>query len=262
MFFTLSKIFWLLASPLHLLLICVILGLLLAPRWRHGRALALASAACLALIAFSPIGALLLRPLEDRFPRRSEIMAPPKGIIVLGGGVDERIAAARGQAALNEAAERMTEAVALARLYPQALLVFSGGSAALVDSSAREADVARQLWRELGVPESRMIFEDRSRNTFENAAFTRRLVDPKPGEDWLLVTSAYHMPRAIGIFRALGMNPIAFPVDYRTLGSNADFLPPADGSLAIRNFEAAAREWLGLLVYRLTGKTDALLPGP
>jgi uncharacterized SAM-binding protein YcdF (DUF218 family) len=189
-------------------------------------------------------------------------MPPPKGIIVLGGALDERIAAARGQVATNEAAERMTAAAALARLYPQAKLIFSGGSGALVDDSAKEADVARKLWRELGVPDSQMVFEDRSRNTFENALYTKALVKPRQGEDWLLITSAYHMPRAMGIFRALGMEPIAFPVDYRTFGDSNDFHPPSDGTLAIRNFETAAREWVGLLVYRLTGKTDALLPAP
>jgi len=262
MFFPLSKIFWLVASPLHILLILLIVGLLLTPRWRHGRTLALIAAALLALIVFTPASALLLRPLEDRFPSRSGSLPPPKGIIVLGGALDERIAAARDQVALNEAAERMTAAVALARLYPQAILVFSGGSGALIDDSAKEAETARRLWRELGVPESRMVFEDRSRNTFENALFTKKLVHPQEGENWLLVTSAYHMPRSIGIFRAQGMDVTAFPVDYRTLGNNEDFRPPADGSLAIRNFETAAREWVGLLVYRLTGKTTALFPGP
>jgi uncharacterized SAM-binding protein YcdF (DUF218 family) len=262
MFFTASKIFWLFASPLHLALILLVAGLLLSRRWRHGRALALAAAAGLALIVFTPISALLLRPLEDRFPARSAIMAPPKGIIVLGGALDERVTAARDQVALNEAGERMTAGASLARLYPQAMLVFSGGSGALIDDSAKEADAARRLWRELGVPDSRMVFEDRSRNTFENAAFTKKLVDPKPGETWLLVTSAYHMPRSIGIFRAQGMNPVAFPVDYRTFGNAEDCKPPADGSLAIRNFETAVREWIGLLAYRLTGKSDALFPAP
>jgi uncharacterized SAM-binding protein YcdF (DUF218 family) len=262
LFFIVSKIVWLFASPLHFLLLCLIVGLLLAPLWRHGRTLALGAAAGLALITFTPASALLLRPLEDRFPVRSATMTPPKGIIVLGGAVDEKVTAARDQVALNEAAERMTAAAALARLYPQAILVFSGGSGALIDDSAKEADAARRLWRELGVPDSQMMFENRSRNTFENAAFTKELINPRPGDDWLLVTSAYHMPRSMGIFRALGMNPIAFPVDFRTFGNSQDWLPPGDGSLAIRNFETAAREWVGLLAYRLTGKTDALLPKP
>jgi uncharacterized SAM-binding protein YcdF (DUF218 family) len=262
MFFTASKIFWLFASPLHLALILLVAGLLLSRRWRHGRAWALGAAAALLLVVFTPVSALLLRPLEDRFPTRSAIMPPPKGIIVLGGALDERVSAARDQVALNEAGERMTAGATLARLYPQAILVFSGGSGALIDNSAKEADAARRLWRELGVPDSQMVFEDRSRNTFENAAFTKKLVDPKPGETWLLVTSAYHMPRSIGIFRAQGMNPVAFPVDYRTFGNAEDWKPPADGSLAIRNFETAVREWIGLLAYRLTGKSDALLPAP
>jgi uncharacterized SAM-binding protein YcdF (DUF218 family) len=262
MFFPVSKIFWFVASPLHLLVFCLVIGLLLAPRWRMGRPLAFVAAFLLALIVFSPISSLLLRPLEDRFPRHSEIMAPPKGIIVLGGALDERISGARDQATLNKAAERMTAGAMLARLYPQAILVFSGGSGALIDDQAREADTARRLWRELGVPEHQMVFEDRARNTFENAVFTKKLIDPKKGEDWVLVTSAYHMPRSMGIFRAQGLDPIAFPVDYRTYGNNEDYRPPADGSLAIRNFETATREWIGLLVYRLDGKTNALLPGP
>ncbi|MCI4680276.1 YdcF family protein [Rhodoblastus acidophilus] len=262
MFFVASKIFWLLASPLHLLLILLLAGLILAPRWRPGRMLALAAAIVLALIVFSPASALLIRPLEDRFPERSAVMTPPKGIIVLGGAVDEGLTLARNQVALNEAAERMTEGAALARLYPQAMLVFSGGSSALIDNSAKEANVARRLWRELGVPESQMRFEDRSRNTFENAAFTKRLVNPQKGEKWLLVTSAYHMPRAMGVFRAQGMDPEAFPVDYRTFGNARDNRPPGDGARAVVIFETAAREWVGLLVYRLTGKTNALFPAP
>lgn len=262
MFFIASKLFWFLASPLHFLLIALGAGLFLWPRRAFGRPLALFAATGLALMTFTPLGALLLRPLEDRFPTQSLVMAPPKGIIVLGGALNERNAALRGQSSVNEAAERMTAAAALARLYPEALLVFSGGSAALLDDRVKEAEDAHQLWSELGVPENRMIFEDQSRNTYENAVFTQRLVHPQNDEKWLLVTSAFHMPRSIGIFRALGMNPLAFPVDYRTDGDAQDFRPPGDGSAAIRNVETALREWVGLLAYRLSGKTDALFPAP
>jgi uncharacterized SAM-binding protein YcdF (DUF218 family) len=262
MFFVVSKLVWFLASPLHFLLIALGAGLFFSSRRAFGRPLALFAATGLALMAFSPLGALLLRPLEDRFPIQSPIMAPPKGIIVLGGALNERNAAARGQTSLNEAAERMTAAAALSRLYPRALLVFTGGSGALLDDSVKEAEDAHKLWSELGVPEDRMIFEDQSRNTYENAVFTQKRVHPQKDEKWLLVTSAFHMPRAIGIFRALGMNPLAYPVDYRTDGDAQDFRPPGDGSLAVRNVETALREWVGLMVYRLTGKTDALFPAP
>ncbi|WP_294535005.1 YdcF family protein [uncultured Rhodoblastus sp.] len=262
MFFIVSKLFWFIASPLHFLLIALGVGLFFAPRRAFGLKLAAAAATGLALIAFSPLDALLLRPLEDRFPTQSPVMAPPKGIIVLGGALSERISKARGQIAVNEAAERLTAAAALARLYPDALLVFSGGSGSLIDDRDREAAAAHRFWSELGVPENRMMFEDASRNTYENAVFTQNLVHPRRDEKWLLVTSAFHMPRSIGIFRALGMNPLAFPVDYRTEGAKGDFLPPADGAQAIQNVETALREWVGLVAYRLTGKTDALFPAP
>jgi len=262
MFFIVSKLFWYLAAPLHFSLICLGAGLAAASRWSLGMRLAIFGATLLALMSFSPLGSLLLRPLEDRFPRQSEIRTPPKGIIVLGGAVDERIARARGQIALNDAAERLTEAAALARLYPDAMLVFSGGSGSLVDDTIKEAESAHKLWSQLGVPENRMIFEDASRNTYENAVFTQKRVHPRDGEDWLLITSAFHMPRSMGIFRALGMNPTAYPVDYRTFGNSEDFRPPADGSQAIRNVEIALREWIGLIAYRLDGKTKDLFPAP
>jgi uncharacterized SAM-binding protein YcdF (DUF218 family) len=262
MFFIVSKIFWFLASPLHFSLILLGAGLAAAPRWAFGKPLAIAGAALLALMTFSPLGALLLRPLEDRFPRQSEIRTPPKGIIVLGGSVEERISRARGQVALSDAAERLTEAVALARLYPNAVLVFSGGSGSLFDDSIKEAETVHKLWSQLGVPEDRMIFEDASRNTYENAVFTQKRVHPRNDEDWLLITSAFHMPRSMGIFRALGMNPTAWPVDYRTFGNSEDLRPPIDASLAIRNVEIALRERLGLLAYRLDGKIKDLFPAP
>ena len=262
MFFIVSKIFWFLASPLHFSLICLGVGLAAASRRSFGKPLAIFGAALLALMTFSPLGSLLLRPLEDRFPRQSQIRTPPKGLIVLGGAGDERVSRARGQVTVNDAAERLTEAAALARLYPDALLVFSGGSGSLIDDSIKEAETAHKLWSQLGVPEDRMIFEDASRNTYENADFTQKRIHPRDDEDWLLITSAFHMPRSMGIFRALGMNPTAYPVDYRTVGNSEDFRPPLDGSLAIRNVEIALREWFGLVAYWLDGKTKTLFPAP
>jgi uncharacterized SAM-binding protein YcdF (DUF218 family) len=263
MFFAASKIFWYLASPLHLSLFVIAFGLWRLFRRGRGAGLVGAGFVLLASMAFLPVGAALLRPLEDRFPVQTLDMPAPDAIVVLGGAVDERIAGARGQVQLNDAAERMTAGAALALRFPGAKLVFSGGSGALIRQGAPEADVARKLWRELGIPEDRMLFEDRSRNTHENALFTRELMSPRAEKKrWLLVTSAWHMPRAMGAFRALDMNPVAFPVDFRTYGTDEDWRPPFDGALALRNAETAWREWVGLIAYWLTGKTHALLPGP
>jgi uncharacterized SAM-binding protein YcdF (DUF218 family) len=136
-------------------------------------------------------------------------------------------------------------------------------SANLISNDAREADYASALFESLGIPKSRLIMERRSRNTYENAQFTADMVKPKPGERWLLVTSAYHMPRSIGLFRKAGFAVEAYPVDWRvgrTLGESLAFTAVANDGLA--RTDIGLREWMGLVAYRLTGKIDALLPGP
>lgn len=262
MFFIVSKIFWFIAAPTNFLLLLAGLGLaLLFTSWRGtGRALAAIGILGLVLCGASPLPRLLVRPLEDRFPRVDDDRTPIHGIIVLGGA----IGISRGGIELNQAAERMTESLRLAQLHPAAKLVFSGGSLNLVSQSRwTEAGQAGQFYRGLGVAPERLILEDKSRNTYENALFTARLIQPKPGERWVLVTSAYHMPRAMGLFRKLGVKLEAYPVDYRSSGSwSSDLRPNTRLSRALELTDDVAKEWIGLLAYRLSGFTDALFPKP
>lgn len=262
MFFTLSKIVWFFASPVNLSIALVALAILLSfTRFsRFGRRLGLVSVTVLLLLAFSPLPRIMVRPLENRFPQQSIGSARIDGVIVLGGA----IGVTRGDIVLNNAAARMTKAVEIARLHPEARIVFTGGGANLLSPVIHtEADGAGLLFRALGLPESQFILEDKSRNTVENAVFARRLVEPKPGERWLLLTSAWHMPRAMGVFRQAGFDVEAFPVDYLSGGTNADFLRPY--RKAARGLDIADdtfKEWVGLLAYYLAGYSDALFPGP
>lgn len=265
MFFFLSKVLWALVAPVNFLLLLLLAGaaLLFTRFARAGRVLVLACV--LGFVAFGvlPAGAIMLRALEDRFPRPPADMAPPAGIIVLGGAINELVTRARGPIELTGAGDRLTEAAMLARRFPQSRLVFTGGSAALLGSPHREAHVARQLFLGLGLPEERLVFEENSRNTYENAVMTRELVKPRPGERWLLVTSASHMPRSVGIFRKAGFDVTPYPVDYETLGSMRELLAPTTDVLAaLRRTDRAVREYIGLAAYRLAGKTDALFPAP
>lgn len=264
MFFILSKALGVFAEPTTFLVLVGLLGLILGlTRFaRTGRRLAIGAAIVFALVCFSPLSSALLRPLEDRFPRPPADMPAPAGIVVLGGALDEGLSLARGQPILNEAAARLTAGVALAYRYPQARLVFTGGASDIAQHGPDEARGVRELWLSLGVPEARMTFETRSRNTFENAVFTKALVAPKPGETWLLVTSAAHMPRSIGIFRQAGWPMVAYPVDYRTADNAHDWWPTDHPIDAQRRLEVALHEWIGLVAYRLTGKSTALFPAP
>jgi uncharacterized SAM-binding protein YcdF (DUF218 family) len=263
MFFPVSKILGFFAIPSNLVISIGLLGLLLVPTRfaRAGRALAFASLIVLAILGLSPVGNALMIPLEDRFPRDATRGAPD-GIIVLGGAISPDVSAARDEVALNEAAERLTVAVELARRYPAARIVFSGGSGALIYDEGAEAPFALRMLEGLGIPRARVLLEDRSRNTVENAIFSKALIQPKPDERWLLVTSAHHMPRAIGVFRKMGFSVEPYPVDWRTRGAPDAFRPFATLGDGLRRSDTAVREWVGLVVYWLTGRSSALFPSP
>lgn len=264
MFFALSKVLWWFLAPTKIALAAALAGLLAtATRFaRLGRRLMAAGVIGLALLGLTPIGVLIMQPLEDRFPFPADAPPAPDAIIVLGGAMNEDMKNSRGPTSMTEAGARMTAGVELARRYPNARLVFTGGSAALTQNGESEAEGAERLWLALGVPKERMLFERRSRNTYENATMTRELAQPRPGERWLLVTSAWHMPRSIGIFRQQGFNVTAYPVDYHTYAGLDGFTARYGAIERFQQFEWALREWIGLVAYRLTGKTDALFPAP
>lgn len=265
MFFALSKTLGVMALPTNFLISLGIIGALLcATRWaRLGRRLAVTAIVLLAIVGFSPLGNLLLYPLESRFPPWNAASGAPDGIIVLGGPIDAELSVEHDTPVVRSAADRLIAGAALARRYPNARFVFTGGSPNLIGNDAREADYAGAIFESLGIAKSRLIMERRSRNTYENAQFTADMVKPKPGERWLLVTSAFHMPRSISLFRKAGFTVEAYPVDWRVGRGWSDvlaFTPIANDGLA--RTDIGLREWMGLVAYRLTGKTDALLPGP
>lgn len=266
MFFAVSKLFEFFGSPSHVAIFMATLGaaLLFTRFFRAARALATLAAALLFSFAFLPVGNFLAAPLEARFPEPPEDMPAPDGIIVLGGSVNEYLSALREgrRTVFVGAAERLTAPLALLKRYPQARLIFSGGSANVAYSGVSEAATVQRLWRSLGVDDSAALYEGKSRNTWENAVFTRDLAQPKPGERWLLVTSATHMPRSVGIFRQVGFPVIPYPVDFRTDGNMWRFSTPRFTGQAIELVDLAVHEWLGLAIYRLTGKSAAFLPAP
>jgi uncharacterized SAM-binding protein YcdF (DUF218 family) len=261
-FFALSKILGFFTLPSNLLVMLGLVGLALtATRLaRIGRRLAAAALILFAVVGVSPFSKALIKPLEDRFPPWDTSRGPPVGIVVLGGAIDPDLAAERGRN-LNEGAERVAVIPELARTYPLARIIYSGGNARLGSRGGSEAEYAGALIESFGVPKTRLTLEGRSRNTVENAIYSKALAAPKPGERWLLVTSAYHMPRAMGAFRKAGFEVDAYPVDYRTRGVD-DLLSFDDAASGLRRTDTAAHEWVGLLVYWITGKTSELFPGP
>jgi uncharacterized SAM-binding protein YcdF (DUF218 family) len=264
LFFYAAKVLWFLAQPSTLIIGTVVAAAILCTSsWcRLGRRLLMVAVPVLVIGGISPLGDLLIAPLENRFPRADLSGGNFTGIIVLGGSEDGRAGPSRELAGLNEAAERYTEAAALARRLPGARLVFSGGSAAMFTAEPPEADTAARLFAALGIPKDRITLESASRDTYENSTFTARLIKPAAGQRWLLVTSAWHMPRAIGCFRQAGVPVEAWPVDYRT---SLHFQPLRLHTALTegwRRIDSITREYIGLVAYYLAGRTSALFPAP
>lgn len=266
MFFAASKILFFIIQPSNLLFLALALGLALSAgdRWRRlGIRISGIALAALAIAGFLPIGNMLLAPLEERFGERQPEIPSGQvdGVIILGGFEDGWVTTGRAGLAVNEAAERLTEGLRLALRLPGAKVIFTGGSGSLFERETVEEPVRRFLI-DAGVAESRIIVEAKSRNTNENAEFTRDLLKPQAGQKWALVTSAYHMPRACGAFRRAGFDVIPYPVDFR-LRDASDVLRPF-GSLpdGLKRLDLAVREWIGLFAYWQSRRTMELLPGP
>ncbi len=263
MFFILSKILWFLAQPVTLVFVLLLLALLLNCRRRRllqGICLGLA-VLILGLSAYTSIGYVAMVPLEQRFERP----APPAnvtGIIVMGGGMDTEINAIRGGYELNRSGDRFVEALRLAQLYPQAKILISGGSGLLIPEGDTEAAAGARFFRDLGVDPARIIEEDGSRNTDENVQLSKELLQPQPGDTWLLVTSAFHMPRSVGIFRRADFPVVPWPTDYFTSGQDGFGLRLDQPAESISVTTRAMREWIGLVAYWASGRTTELFPGP
>lgn len=270
MFYFASKILGFFAVPSNSLAMAGLAGALLVAAGARGLGIVLLVAAVvlIALCGLSPLGYALMSFLEERFPE-PRVEGPVAAIIVLGGSFDTHVSRARNVVALNEAAERLTELPALARRFPGARLIFSGGGVdRRIMETANESALARRLLGDFGMDVSQVLFEDRSRNTHENAIFTAELLrnvarnaGEMPGAI-LLVTSAYHMPRAVGAFRKAGLDVTAMPTDFRTRGPGDVARFSTGLTDGLRRVDTAVKEFAGLLTYRWMGYTDALMPAP
>ncbi len=263
MFFYLSKIFWFFIQPLNLTIFLLLAGLIAAMIGRRRLAAtgSVLAFLILALSAWSSLGAMMLNPLEQRFPR-PPLPEKVDGIVVLGGGLEGVINLARGGYELNAGGDRMVETAILARRFPTAKVVVSGGTGELFLEGEGDADTAPRLLGALGVSPERLILENKSRNTYENAVFTKALITPKPGETWLLVTSAFHMPRAKALFDKAGFATLPWPVDYRTSGREGIGLFRDNPADSLQATTVAIREWIGLFAYWLSGRIDQPFPAP
>jgi uncharacterized SAM-binding protein YcdF (DUF218 family) len=260
-FYLAGKVIWLLATPSNALIVLGLVGIVFLrsrqENWRRrGQILLVAAISAFAIFGLTPLSTFALSILEHRFSPLP-VSTGVDGIILLGGGLNHCKAGACPDE-LNDSGQRLIAAADLARRYPNATVIVSGGPREADGSS--EASVSAAMLQTMGVSAARIRIEDRSLSTAENARHTAALIAGERTGRWALVTSAFHMPRAIGAFRKAGVHVIAAPCNYRTYGRPGFLAFRASDALAITDI--AAKEYLGLVAYYASGHTSAILPGP
>lgn len=261
LFFYSSKIIWFLISPSHLfLLVFSICTLLLFTGYQQkSRKILCWMLVFIWVVALFPVGAWLYYPLESRFKHNPQLPEKVDGIIVLGGSVSPSKSQYWQQLETNNHHERLSTFIRLAKTYPSAKLLFTGGNARISDNHETEAEFAREHFIDNGLTDERLIMEDKARNTAENIQFSKALVRPQQGDNWIVITTAFHMPRSVGLFCQHNWPVIPYPVDH--VSNPATFFKPglnlADHAASLNG---ASHEWVGLLAYYLSGKTDQILP--
>ncbi|MBV9570706.1 MAG: YdcF family protein [Alphaproteobacteria bacterium] len=251
-FFHIGKVVWYAVEPSHLLIWGLVVGSMLALLGRRTGAIICSACAlfCLLLLIL-PIGNWVLRPLENSVPRP---LLPGRvdGILVLGEGLNGDILHSRRTPGLEHGAASLVAAMALARRFPAARVVFSGGAGDLNPEGQTEAAVAAKTFSENGLAHSRLLLEGKSRSTWENLVFSRALANPTSRQVWVLVASAAHMPRALAVARKVGWAMVPWPSNYLTTREGLE--AHLSFSSNLNHLDLAAHEWLGLMAYRASGK--------
>ena len=261
LFWLISKIFWSVAAPDVFVFIVLLIGtfLLFTKARILGSALVATVTIFILVLNIFPVHDMILSTLEERFPFHS---IPDKldGVIVLGGAIEPEKSTVWKQPMVSDSAERLFAFIYLNRKFPRAKFVFSGGAGSL-NSTYKHSDGARVLFKQAGLDVDEILFESQSKNTYENIINSFNLVKPNKNEKWLVITSAFHMPRVMGIFRKIKWEVIPYPVDYRTLG-HQKFQRDFKGFYVLHNLTFSVKEWIGLFVYWIMGKTSSFFPMP
>ncbi len=260
--FLISKLVWIFAQPLSLAFFLVFLALIAGLlRWRILSILGAAGSALILFVTlYTTAGNLLMQGLEQRFAKPTADPDNLQCMIVLGGAFENEVNTARHGIEFNGGADRFVEALRLAQKFPQSRILVSGGDGSISGIYEGDAAASERFFPLFGVGKDRLIEERQSRTTFENAVNTKEFLASQGLSYCLLITSGFHMPRSVGIFRKLGIDIVPWPTDYRTDGQvrlGLDFTQP---NLNAQNLATAIREWYGLVGYYLAGRTSELYP--
>jgi uncharacterized SAM-binding protein YcdF (DUF218 family) len=259
MSFYLSKIIWFLFNPFNLILILLFFGLLLnlIPLKLFSKICYLFSFLLFFITGILPIGSFLNYNLEKDFFYTASYPEHIDGILILGGATNPFLSNEHNQINFNDSSERLIESIFLIKRFPDAKVIFSGGSGSISEPNLTHAFVAKKFFQNMDIDHKKIIYEDKSRNTYENILFSKRIARPHSAEKWLLVTSAFHLKRSLAISEKLKWTFIPFATDFNKSKKfkwrlSINFLSN------INEFNKASHEWMGLISYYLMGRSSSI----
>lgn len=266
MFFTFSKIIWFCIQPLNFISLLCTVGLCfyILGLKTISKAILIISLTLFLICGVVPLGPHLLKTLEDTYPtlQVDELPEHIDGVIVLGGMLNTPLSYNRDQPVFNKDVTRLTTFIHLKRIYPDAKFVVSGGSGSLHHQDKKPYPYIKQILQDSGLDPSSFIFETQSRNTYENYKNSFDLITPKAGQRWILITSAFHMPRSVAVFCSGKWPVIPFPVAYMTPRKIGFGMQSFNVLVNFQQLHVALKEWIGIVTYRLFDKTSILFPPP
>ncbi len=261
MLFIAAKVFWALAQPVTFAFLLGLAALVAGfARFRKTALTIGLGALTIVFVAFyTSLGTLLVEELEDRFPRPAT-PADIACVIVLGGGIATKVDSVRNGYDLDDGADRYIETVRLAQDYPNARIIMSGGDGRIEGGYVKEAVIIKRMFDAFKIDPARVDYDETSRDTYENAVNTKQILQKRNLTGCLLITSGWHMPRTVAIFRHLGMDVVPWVTDYRTTGKESLEIGITDPLTNATLFSIAAREWIGIVAYYFAGRVDTLYP--
>mgnify|MGYP001416729970 FL=1 len=260
MSFYLSKILWLIVNPFNIFIFITLFTMFLyfINFRRLSLIIYLINFIFIALISFLPIGSYLTYIIEKEFHTNTKFPEQVDGILILGGATNPLLFKEFDQISLNGSAERLVESVMIIRKFEKAKVIFSGGSGIVNRSDLGHSQVAKLFYKKIGVDINKIFFEDKSRNTYENIIYSKKIAKPKKNENWLLITSAFHMKRALLIAEKNNWKLIPYAVDFKNV-KEFKVIPNLNLLSNLNSFQSGLHEWLGLVSYYLMGRTDKFL---
>mgnify|MGYP001054399071 CR=1 FL=1 len=259
MSFYLSKIIWLVLNPFNLFIFINITAIFfyILTYKKFSIFIFITNFLFLFIISSFPIGSFLIYKLEKQYYNLPQTHKKIDGILILGGATNPMLFKEHNQVSLNGSSERLFEAISIIKTNNIAKVIFSGGSGIPDRPDLEHAQVAKLLFEKMGLETNKIVFEKKSRNTYENILFSKKIIKPQQTEKWLLITSASHMKRATLIASKLDWEIIPHPVDFQSF-KNLRYKPNLNFLSNLNSFQKASHEWLGLIYYYYMNRTERI----